>query len=228
MSWEDSENKSKEHGSGIFLKLKDGDSFVGCFVGEPEGRETVWIDGKTFDYDKDDPTHKGVNPSVKFRFNFFVLDQGQNKILEVNNTLFGDIVHQRKKRIGLDGLVYELARTGSGPKDTKYHLDFERKCTDAELEAIGAAPVLDLRPKQDNDNPAAEGNADNGDSHSAEYIDELKSRLKQLPGSAVKDFLSAFSVAKIKDLAESDFAKADAFVSNLEQERDGGTDPFED
>ena len=230
MSWEDAEGKAKEYGTGLFIKLKDGDSIVGTFVGEPEARETVWLDGKTFDFDENNPEHAGVRKSLKLRFNFYVIEQAQMKILEVNQTTFADIVRQKKKRNGLEGKVFELARTGSGAQDTKYHLDFERDCSAAELEAIGALDVLDLQPRAEGDGGSKpEGNAPAGNDHSNEFVDEIKSRLRQLDRSKVTEFLANFEISKVKDLAESQFAAADAYVSNLEAERDGGgVDPFAD
>jgi hypothetical protein len=233
MGWNDAKDKADKYGTGLFLKLKDGDSFTGIFCGEPEPRETVWINNQTEDYDENNPEHKGINTSLKMRFNFFELASSSMKILEVNLTFFRDILHQKEKRGDLEGKVFEISRKGAGAKDTKYYLDFEGDATPEQLDAISKTDLHDLQPRKADDkekpNPGDFKDDSNDKNHGAEFLDELKSRLKQVPREALTEFLKEFGISKIGDLDESKYAQADAFVSAAEAARDGdGVDPFGD
>lgn len=224
--WDAVDEKAKEFGTGIFVKLGDGEGAQGAFVGSPVAHETLWLGGKSVEYDESNPEHKAHKPSLRFRFNFFVPGEGF-KIIDQGVRFFGQVKALRKKGL-LDTHLIDITRTGSTKDNTSYMLIPLRPLTDEEKKAIAEGEPHDLTKT---------GGEDDGDSGakpagnvSSDFIGKLKARLKGLPGESINAFLERFSVARIGDITPEQHTAADDFVTELEAKRDGtatsDVDPF--
>lgn len=218
--------KAKEEADkgGPYLKFKDGDEHLCVIVGDPVARETVYINGRTYDYDPNDPDHAGVRVSTKAKYNVYVIGEGM-KIGEFSLQTFGKIDACAKEyettegaNDGLVGNVYKIKREGSDTK-TVYHVMFKRAATDEENAAIARAELWDLHPAGGN---TASAPADKPEA----WLGELKAALQKRSGEDVKAFLDNFGISKVKDLPEDSVDDAFEFIKTL----DGGdaVDPFAD
>jgi len=106
----------KTDGGGDFLKLKDKESVVGVFRGEPLEYYAKW-DGKKSS--KCDPTD--AKARFRFRINIVVTDGGSLKSLIWEQ---GPLVYKQLKAINADYLLekhfMKITRHGSTVNDTEY------------------------------------------------------------------------------------------------------------
>ncbi len=126
MSWDTFTEEAKRKGSASedYIRLKDGESVEGVFVGEP-----YFYYGAFKDRTEYPEWQEGL--SFKFKINFVTHDNGQlvPKIVQGGRRLANAIVTV-KEEYGLDN-VFKIARAGSGKDDTTYAVLFKGKIPDA-------------------------------------------------------------------------------------------------
>jgi len=131
-AWDKARESAKEAssggGAGLFVRLPEsGSKVVGVFLGDPEQRKVVWIDGKSSVYS---PTnHKGEKAKTRWLMNFFDLEQEDLKIFEMSNQTFENLLEIRDKyedKYGFENCSFEIKRSGTG-LETKYSILFEDK-----------------------------------------------------------------------------------------------------
>jgi hypothetical protein len=118
-----------------FIKLKDGGSVEGVFVGQP------YTFYQTFK-DKNEYQSWSEGRSFKFRLNFALKgDAGwEIKIFQGGSTIRDQII-DAKAEYGLR-CVYKIKRTGSGKDDTRYSVLFKRQLSEEESkEIVGLEPL---------------------------------------------------------------------------------------
>lgn len=99
-----------------FLKLKDGDSCIGVFRGEPHEFYEIFKQGEV------PPGTKGA--SFRFRINF-VMREGSAyvaKVFQNGITAYKTLQHLNQEYDGLENVVVKITRTGSTKDDTVYHV----------------------------------------------------------------------------------------------------------
>src|SRR5512133_2514524 len=148
-AWESAKGLIEKHAAanGVFVRLaNNGDKVTGVFCGEPFAREVIWTGDKYEIYNADNPAHQstGKRPSLKVAINFFVLPEGEMKIVEGSTQWFNDLLKVRDK-YGLENWSFEIERHGEAkdPK-TKYSILPEEKL-DGQLRAkIAGVELHDL------------------------------------------------------------------------------------
>jgi hypothetical protein len=140
MSWEQVKKARDEIKKSNFINLKDGDSVVGVFRGEPYCfyKEKYPSQSKV-EYDEYQPGR-----TFRFRINFIVND-GENysaRIFEGNKET-SDALYECYEEKGLDA-VYKIKRKGS-QQLTKYYITFQSALSGGPLEKIKSIQVAPLR-----------------------------------------------------------------------------------
>jgi hypothetical protein len=134
MSWD---RMKKTGGNKNFVKLKEGESIVGVFRGEPyvfyrtfgeQVEHDTWAEGRAF----------------RFRINFITKDGEEYKarIFE-NGSKVRDILMSCNEEYGLDA-VYKIVRKGVGT-DTTYNILFQSKLLAEQIQKMDALPLEVLR-----------------------------------------------------------------------------------
>jgi len=164
------EDLSKNLGGGIFLSLEDdGDDVEVAFVGfiqggedaEPEGQETVWIDGGSEEYDPDNRKHKGLQPQAKFFWNVYVRDAKEVKIWKQGSKFFRTWLKD-KNRKGME-YWFIIERDGkAGSKRTEYRLHREDVLTSDELKDLKGLKLLSFERTNDDDDDDDDDSDDRG------------------------------------------------------------------
>lgn len=107
-----------------FVKLKDGESIKGVFLGEPFIYRQHWLEGRSqvCTASACGSCAEGEKPTFRFRLNFAVEDQGAwgVKILEQGWGFFNDL-RALNDEYPLEKHVIKITRMGTGT-DTRYQL----------------------------------------------------------------------------------------------------------
>lgn len=140
--------QAPEGASKNFLKLKDGESVKGVFIGEIHTFHTKWINGKSVTTDNKDPDGK-----VRFRNNIVMIDPQTNELLvkiwEFPWSVF-KLIKDINSEYPLETIKIKITRDGTG-MDTTYSVlplvgpkDFLSK---EKIEAINNLPLHQLEKK---------------------------------------------------------------------------------
>jgi len=232
-SWDDIEKRAEEAAKqgGIFVRLKDGESVVGLFCGEPHSYETVWT-GKASEL-YDEQKHAGMKPTLRIALNFFT--GGAMKVIDLNATTFRKLCQARHK-YGLDKL-FEVSRHGNGV-DTEYSILLEPD--GAKLsEATGAVKKAELHDLEKTVRGGGKASSGNGSSVSSsgksmpQLIDEatksqIISFLKPLGQPAVQKLLGELGVKRVGDIRVDQLKQATAILDSLKpaSSTEAEIDPF--
>lgn len=162
VSWEEAEEKAKNAGGGTFVRLKnDKDKVVGVFVGDPDARETIWVNNRSVPF-TEEHAKKGESPALKVKFNFALFKQGngenvialekpQMKVFEVNAKTFNAIAKARKK-YGLEKCMFEVERNGvANDNKTTYSVLPDEDLTDAHRAMIAELKLHKLETAEDDE-----------------------------------------------------------------------------
>ena len=141
MSWEKLEDEAKK--SGTYVKIKDGESVIGVFQGDPVSFYSIFGDKANTRYEE-----QVEDSTFKFLVNFLVKEKDgwAPKIFQGSLAVLKTIL-EAKKKYGLD-VVMEIKRNGTG-KDTRYMFMFDRKLEGDELAAVRATQLLSLKKKEE-------------------------------------------------------------------------------
>jgi hypothetical protein len=136
--WDRMRAEGKGQGAKNFIKLKDGESVVGVFRGEPYVFYRVFQENTEYD-----SWAEGRN--FRFRINFVVNDgtDYSSKIFEGGSRLRDELI-SCSDEYGLDS-VYKITRKGTGKEGTSYKILFQSKLTGKALEKIKAVSLEVLR-----------------------------------------------------------------------------------
>lgn len=138
-----------ESSSKTFLKLKDGESLRGVFIGEMYIFYTKWVNGKSIETESKDPEGK-----VRFRNNIALVDPLTHeltvKIWEFPWSVFA-IIREINFEYPLETIKVKITRTGTGV-DTTYSVlplvSPKDLLTKEKITAINSMPLLPLvKPK---------------------------------------------------------------------------------
>ena len=133
MTW-DQMNKAREESS-IFIKLKDGQSIEGAFVGEPHIFYQKYQDRTEYP-----DWAEGL--SFKFKMNFILKDGMKCKIYTGGATVRDSLI-DNKNEYGLDAW-YKITRIGSGQKDTRYTIFYKGPISEEEKAQINEIKLFEL------------------------------------------------------------------------------------
>ena len=142
MSWNDMK-KAKEESS-MFVKLKDGQSIIGTFVGEPYCFYQIF--GEKEEHEK-----YIEGSSFRFKIGFIVKNAEtgdlHGKILQAGS-LVRNAILDVKEEYGLDSW-FKFKRTGSGKSDTTYSVLYQEKLTAEDKEKIKTIKIPSLKKKDE-------------------------------------------------------------------------------
>ena len=240
--WDTVADQAKRHSesAGVFVQLKgDGDKATGVFCGEPYARECAWVEGEGYQ-PFDASTHTG-RPTLRVAINFFDLVEGRMKVFDGSSQWFRAIVAVREK-FPLDQWSVEVKRQGAA-RDTKTsYTVLPNAQIDPMLRAqIAGCRLHDLESVTRVEQASAEASTRPGQAASgqrrpangpidSDSAQRLLDRLRQLPRSAVDEFLRELGVTRIREIPAAKHERAEQFLSQLErayrkddQEQD---DPF--
>jgi hypothetical protein len=128
--------KIEEHsGSGNFIKLKDKESIVGVFMGEPYDFMKVWKEGE--------------RPRFRFHINFIVKDGPTfvPKIFDGSATVYRQL-EELHAEYGLDSIYVKITRNGIDKETTYSILPSKKQISKEELDHIKTLKLHDLKEKQ--------------------------------------------------------------------------------
>ena len=140
----------KGDGPGLFVRLDDGDSVRGVFMGQPYARRVVWDEAQNRSVKFNPDIHPEREGRFKVSWNFYDADQKDIRILELSKRTFGMVVdlteRLEKEGSALDKWECKVARRGV-KKDTQYWVDTVRELPDevmAKLTALFDSDQHDL------------------------------------------------------------------------------------
>lgn len=241
----------KYSGGERFIKLGDGDIVKVAFLGEPFAREVVWINGKTEDFDPDNPDHDPDEARMLASWNCWDCEKEKVRVFDGGVTFF-NMWLKTTGRFGLQR-YYEIERDGTGKK-TQWLLHKDDKIPDDEWADLQGLKLHQLdrstadeedeegnerkkrhrddddderrsRRRRDDDDEGrrSKSSASSNGVIKIEVARDLMQRLKELPMESVDKFLAKFGVERIKDVPSGSTAAAIAFVEALENV--GGEEP---
>lgn len=116
--------KPRQTDSRAYVKLKDGESITGIFVGEPFTYRQHWSEGKAQPCKGEgcDSCASGSKGSFRFRINLIV-KEGENyiaKILEQGARFYDAITSLEESGYALEDHLMKISRRGSTMNDTTY------------------------------------------------------------------------------------------------------------
>lgn len=134
MSLEDFEKATTRVGGGVKVKLQDGESIKGVFVGEPKIFYNVFDENKQYS--------KPVNGAdERFRWNFAVQNaSGWSVKIWEGSMAFGKILWTQIKEFGQNTL-FKVVRTGTG-KQTRYTVLYVKDQPD--MSSLKSLELFDL------------------------------------------------------------------------------------
>jgi hypothetical protein len=227
-AWNSAKERIEKHAadSGVFVRLaNNGDSVVGVFCGTPFAREVIWMGDKYEFYDPESPAHQatGKRPSMKVAINFYVLPQGEMKIIEGSSQWFRDLWAVREK-YGLENWSFEIKRHGE-PKDpkTKYTILPEEKLAAEQRERIAKLELHDIETTLLNGGSAKEDGDALVDESLAGAIIE---RMREIPVKDIRSMLEQFGAQRVRDLKASAAAAFLELLSQYESGRGDEVDPL--
>ena len=156
-NWDQASKEANRASGGNFLKLKDGDSIEGVFVGEPYTFYSAFKEKEEYQSWKE-------GRSFRFRVNFLVLEGGKwvPRIFQQGATTLKAIVECRNEYTL--NCVFKIKRTGSTKEDTLYSVLFKRQLEQAERDALMNVKLLELGTgrgvKESGDEPPPHSDAD--------------------------------------------------------------------
>ncbi len=230
-AWEEVTERAEQQAEqgGLFVKLKnDGDKVVGAFVGDPFARDKHWVDNSSVECEGEGCPHcEKKRPSMKISLNFYVPEENAMKIIEGGVKWFKGVVKVREK-YGFDNWLFEIERHGeAGSTKTSYSILPEKEMDEALKERIAITDLNDLEKvtsgQKDEEETTQKGEEDEKINPKAHG--EMTAQLKVLGMEKVTDFLNAFGIQKISDLAAKDEKKARSYITSLGQENEE-VDPF--
>jgi len=218
-AWEEAEALAKKHqGAGKYLRLQnDGDKIVVAFVGEPFAREVVW--------NEKEETYNAApagaeKASLRVSMNVFNREAKKVQIFEMSVMVFQTMLAVKEK-YGVANWYFEIKRSGAAksPKTT-YSILPEVLIVDADKVDLGKLELYDLKKDaEDSGDDKAAGSNGAAAAGSAtldqEVGNQIVAKLKELPQSAISEFLATFNVKKIRDVPKSRQAEAVALVEKL-------------
>ncbi len=137
--------KIEEHsGNGDYIKLKDKESIIGVFVGEPYEFNAVFEQR----YVEVPEGTKGAK--FRFRINFIVKDGPtfSPRIFENSATVYRQL-EELHTEYGLDSIFVKITRNGDGLETTYSILPGKKTPTAEELQHIKTLKLHDLSGKKD-------------------------------------------------------------------------------
>lgn len=150
-------------GSGVFLRLKDGDRIQGIFRGDPSIFRQHWVGGRsalcegkaTCEHCK-----AGDKPKFRFRINFLTKIDGvwMPKVFEQGYGTYLDLKEMHEGSYDLQVTLVTLSRTGEGT-DTRYRVlpvKANGGLKEADFKKIAAIPLNELREESQASAPAPE------------------------------------------------------------------------
>lgn len=222
---------------GIWLKLADdGAEATVAFIGDPFFREMFWEDGRMVEFTSDHEAN-GERPSLRMSINVFNKTNNKIQIFEQGVT-FLRLLKKMKDRYHTDGAKtlgerwFTVQRDGAkGSQKTTYNIFPGEPLTQGELDRALSLRLYDLeKPDGDNnDSPIPFGGDDDapvsgGRSINDSVAADIISRLKEMPESATKSFLSQFGVSRVRDLSERQQENAIKAIKSLADP--ASADPF--
>lgn len=141
-------------GSGVFLKLKDGEKIEGVFMGDPKIFRQHWIGGRSaLCPGKAECEHCKAGDKSKFRFriNFMTKVDGvwMAKVFENGYGMYLDLKEMHEDAYDLPTTLVTLSRMGE-KTETKYRV-FPKKDNGGlkapDFKKIAAIPLLELSEK---------------------------------------------------------------------------------
>ncbi len=107
-------------GGDKFVKLKDGESIAGVFMGDPYEFSVLWSSGKSSVVEDGTP-----NAKFRFRVNFITKDAKGYvaKLFEQGPAVYKRLIKLNEDFQGLENVVVKITRHGSGMNDTEYTID---------------------------------------------------------------------------------------------------------
>jgi hypothetical protein len=116
-------DESSSLGGQFFVKLKDKESVVGVFRGEPYDFKQHWLSTRSQMCQGTNcpECQKGTKPSFRFRLNFVVSENGKyaSKIFEQGRAVYNDLASLNNSGYALEKTIVKITRTGTD-KATKY------------------------------------------------------------------------------------------------------------
>lgn len=147
MSWSKIDNAKEA--SGLFIKLKSGDSIDGVFVGEPYCYYQVF--GEKAEHIDSVP-----GSSFRFKINVAVAQNGGFTMKILNGGLrMAKSIRKLTSKVGFEQL-FQIEREGSGKDDTVYHIIPLGKLTPQQVEMVKKLKKLDLASQPTSSTPSFE------------------------------------------------------------------------
>ncbi len=154
-------------------------------------------------------------PILRISLNFYMPAENSMKIIEGGTYWFNDISALRDK-YGLDNFLFEVQRRGDkGNTKTRYVILPDAQINDELRSTIQNTPLHDLEK-------IAAGNSQNNTGNvliESKVAEEFITRLRTLPRDYVKQFLTQFSISKVRELRASEEENARHLISRLEKEQ---------
>ena len=215
--WKRASEMAKKHSdnlTGMFVKLKPNEKIVCAICGEPYPYKVKWQDGRT----QIVPDDSDIQANFRTAINCYIFAEKKMKILDMGINLFKD-VEKVKDKYSLDKKSYEIQRHGEGTKTT-YSILPDEPITDEQKNEINASPLNDLEGVITGDGNSSDTST-SSDNSKNNLIDpkissEMIVHLKNLPQSAIDDFLKKFYVKRVRDLRAFEQATAWDFIKTLE------------
>ena len=129
----------------VYIKLGDGDSVIGGFIGEPSSREFVWTGERGVDPGSEEGKEAiagGERVKVRFSINLYVFKDEATKVFDMSKTVFNDLV-KLKNKYNLEDWSFEIQRTGSGSA-TKYTILPDDRLSEEQKAKVKAAELIPL------------------------------------------------------------------------------------
>jgi hypothetical protein len=145
--WQAAREAAKEANGGGFLKLLDGEKVIVAFMGEPQPRRMLWIDGKSLDPESVEgglamKADLKLRPRTSFEVDVFNVAIGTKQSWTMSPTTL-EMVGTVLDKYG-ESHAYEITRKGAG-LDTTYTCLPERPLTVEEQARLNrlAGPASD-------------------------------------------------------------------------------------
>ena len=138
MSWDKMNEGGGGGGGKDFIKLKDGESVEGVFVGEPHTFYGVFKD-------KTEYSSWAEGRSFKFRINFVTKDDNGQMVAKIyqGGSKVAKAIAACKEEYGLNCL-YKIKRVGATKDDTTYSVLFKKELTKEQMDTIKSVALLPL------------------------------------------------------------------------------------
>jgi hypothetical protein len=209
----------------VFFKLEDKQTVLAAFLGEPFMRAVYWVDGQGYQ-PWTEGCGKGKTILTSMNVALIAMVDGKPtvsglQLCEQSKTFFRS-VSKLDKKYGISSKLFEITRDGV-KKETTYDIlpDID---IDASLRMeLDALTLFDLEASSKSESPVRVGesgtpkDASSGpsaviDSKTADVLIEDLKTLKAYKPEILDDFLSEFSISKIRQLSASFAQSARSWV----------------